>query len=156
MRCGRSATTPTSIRSGTIRPVPGRRTTASASITCCCHRRPPTGWPARASTGTCAAGTSPPITCPFISIWILKDASLLAPRLEPAPQIDRRERAFVFVRLLHGAVVKLGDPGLVGARAVFRKRQPHQAARRLPRHVIALEQHRAEHGLCLALALLRR
>ncbi len=47
MRCVRSATHPTFIRSGTTRPAPERRTTASASITYCSRRRPPTNWPGR-------------------------------------------------------------------------------------------------------------
>ena len=39
----RSPTRPANTRSGTIRPAPGRRTTACASIICCCRRRPATG-----------------------------------------------------------------------------------------------------------------
>ena len=37
------ATNPANIRSGIIRPAPGRRTGASASTICCCRRRPATG-----------------------------------------------------------------------------------------------------------------
>src|SRR5690349_10850226 len=81
---------------------------------------------------------------------------LLPPCLQPAAEIDGGQCAFVLARLLHGAVIELRDPGLVAARAVLRERKPHQAAGRLARHVIALEQHGAEHGLRLALAFLSR
>ena len=50
-------------RSGITRPAPGRRTTASASITCSCRRRPPTGWSGSRCTRRRAAGTSRRTTC---------------------------------------------------------------------------------------------
>jgi exodeoxyribonuclease-3 len=70
MRCAPPATMPGSIRSGIIRPAPGRRTTASASIICCCRRSPPTNLATSASTSMCAAGRSRRITCRCGSIWI--------------------------------------------------------------------------------------
>ena len=42
--CAPACRGPASTPSGTIRPAPGRRTTASASTTSCSRRRPPTGW----------------------------------------------------------------------------------------------------------------
>ena len=42
-RCAPAIRSPASILSGTIRPAPGRRTTASASTTSCCRRKRPTG-----------------------------------------------------------------------------------------------------------------
>src|SRR5262249_38403591 len=155
---------PTSIPFGTIRPAPGPRTTVSALIICCCRRRPRTGWSMPVSTVTCVDGTNPPTTCRSTSIWIYKPAegrqgqaasALLAPRLQPVAQIDRSQCALVFVRLSHGAVVELRDPGLIGTRIVLGERKPHQSARSLPRHVIAFEQHGAEHRLRFTLAFLR-
>ena len=48
--------------SGTIRPAPGRGTTASASTTSCCRRRRPTSSRRPSSTRTCAAAKRPPTT----------------------------------------------------------------------------------------------
>src|SRR5579883_1998709 len=64
-----TSTIPACLPSGTIRPAHGRRITASASTTCCCHRARPTGSPMSASTSTCAAGKSRLITCRSGSIW---------------------------------------------------------------------------------------
>src|ERR1039457_3246022 len=135
---------------------------ASASITYCCRRRPPTGWSTPASPAACAHGTSRPITCRPMWIWISRGVSrrLLAPGFHPALEIDQRQRALVFGRLLEGAVVEPVDPGLIGGGAVLgvvlSEGEPHQPARRLARHVVAGKQHGAQHGLRLALALLRR
>src|SRR6185437_5309097 len=79
---------------------------------------------------------------------------LLSPRFQPMTQIDGRERALVLARLLHGGIIKLCDPYLIRARAVLGERKPHQSARGLARHMIAFEQHGAEHLLRLALSLL--
>ena len=54
----------TSTASGTTRAAPGRRISASASITCCCRRTPPTGCRPRASTRSRAAARRRPITRP--------------------------------------------------------------------------------------------
>jgi len=62
MPSGPCTTSPAPIPSGTTSAAPGRRTTASASITCCSHRRPPTYWPMAASTANHGAGRRPPIT----------------------------------------------------------------------------------------------
>src|SRR5450432_1901076 len=86
-----------------------------------------------------------------------REKTLFPPRLKPALEIDRGERALVFGRLLEGAVIELADPGLVaGLRVVLGEREPHQAARGLARHVVAGKQHGAEHRLRRALALLGR
>src|SRR2546430_590905 len=57
--CRGLASTP----SGTTRPAPGRRTTASASTISWPHPRPPTGWCRPPSTSTPAAGKSRRIMC---------------------------------------------------------------------------------------------
>src|SRR3972149_12212393 len=84
-------------------------------------------------------------------------ARLLAPRLQPAPEVQGAQGLLVLGRLLEGAVVELADPDLIGgARAVLGEREPHQPARGLARNVVAGKQHGPEHGLRRALPLLRR
>ncbi len=56
--------------SGIIRQAPGRRTTASASTTCCCRPWRPIGSPRRGLKSTRAAGTSRRITSRWRSSWI--------------------------------------------------------------------------------------
>src|SRR5262245_46320585 len=73
--------------------------------------------------------------------------------LDPALEIDQRQRALVVARLLERRVIELGDPGFLGGGAVARQRQPHQPARHLTRDVFAAKQHAAERGLRLMLAL---
>ncbi len=55
---------PAATPSGTTRPAPGRRTTASASTICCSRPRPPTASSPAASTSRSAAARSLPTTCP--------------------------------------------------------------------------------------------
>src|ERR1700737_3084126 len=82
-------------------------------------------------------------------------AGSIAAGLEPALEIDQRQRALFGVGLLERAVVELVDPLVVALGAVAREGQPHQAAGGLPRNRVALEQHVAEHRLSLILALVR-
>src|SRR5450759_2772769 len=65
------------------------------------------------------------------------DTLLLPSRLHPALEIDQRQRALVFGRLLEGAVIESVDPVLIGGGAflgaILGEREPHQPARRLAR-----------------------
>src|SRR6202034_3815929 len=170
MRSAPPPTSPASTLSGTIRPAPGRRTTASASTTCCCRRKPPTALPTSASTAMCTPGKSRPTTCRYGSIWRSSRqpsykllawpkagrehaACLFAATLEPVFQIDQGQRPLVIVGVTEGVVVERLDPSVFGAGAIAAERQPHQAARRLPRRMLTLEQHVAQHGLGAAIAL---
>src|SRR6476661_7702384 len=160
MRFGPSPTSPGSTLSGTTRPAPGRRTTACGSTTFYCRHRPATGSPMSASTAMCAAGRSRRTTCRYGRIWISRrrdappSSHLLAAALHPLLQHLEAHGAVVVGRLGEGAVVAFLDPGLFGTGAVTRQRQPHQAARGLPRQLVAVEQHLAEQRLRLVLALL--
>src|SRR5262249_56482517 len=78
----------------------------------------------------------------------------IPPALDPALEIDQRQRALVVARLLESRVIKLGDPGFLGRGAIARQRQPHQPARDLARYVFAAKQHPPEAGFRLLLALL--
>ena len=60
-----------SSRSGTTRPAPGRRTTASGSITSCYRRRRPTGCAASRSTSMCAAWEKPSDHVPVVADFAL-------------------------------------------------------------------------------------
>ena len=64
---------PAFIRSGTTKRELGRKTTASASITCCCRLRPPTGSATSASIATFGRGRSRPTTCRSGSILISRE-----------------------------------------------------------------------------------
>ena len=68
-RCAPAIPAPASTRSGTTRPAPGRRTTASASTTSWLRRKRPTASSRPASTSSPAPGRSPPITCRCGSSW---------------------------------------------------------------------------------------
>src|SRR3954454_23262398 len=80
--------------------------------------------------------------------------SVLAP-LHPVLEHLQRHGAVVLGGLGDRTVVAFLDPGLVRRGAVARERQPHQAAGRLPRQLVAVKKHLSEHGLGLVLALLR-
>src|SRR5689334_3184667 len=82
----------------------------------------------------------------------LSPSVLLA--LHPVLEHLQRHGAVLVGGLGESAVVAFADPALVGGGVVARQRQPHQAASRLPRQPVAGEQHLAEHGLRLMLALL--
>src|SRR6266540_16345 len=153
MRCARAAINRASTRSGTIRPAPGKRTTAFGSIMCCCRRRPPTGSSALRSTSMYGPGRSRLTTCQWWSIWlsILRNAAVAAPVFD----VTVRQRSLVHVRLRHGAAIGLADPGIVRARAVLGDREPEQAHGGLARNPLPPEQHAAEQGLRAALALVR-
>src|SRR6187455_2215452 len=97
-------------------------------------------------------GTSLTLLCPPDSS--LQPSVLLT--LHPVLKHLQRRRAIVVGRLGESAVVALADPALFRRRIVAGQRQPHQATRGLPWQAVAVEQHLAEHGLRLMLALLGR
>src|SRR5580700_9688400 len=170
---------PASTPFGTIRLAHGRRTQACASIICCCRRRPPTGSSPLASTSMCAAGKSRRTMCRHGSSlrWTRRrsrnedqDAagatkrrsvqggrapqSLIVAAIEPALEVNQRNGALVGGRLLQRRGVELGDPALPWKGRIAGESEPHQATRCLAWHVIALEQHRAQHRLGLILPLI--
>ena len=77
----------------------------------------------------------------------------IAPAPEPTFQIDQRHLPLVIAGAAEGVVVERLDPAFVGTDAILAEREPHQAARGLPRHMLALEQDVAERRLGAALAL---
>src|SRR5215471_6767743 len=87
---------------------------------------------------------------PFATCYSLK---LIVATLEPIFEIDERHGAFVIARTLERAVVDGLHPGFVGAGTVAAENEPHQPARRLPRHDLPLEKHVAQGDLSAALAL---
>src|SRR3984885_6309048 len=117
------------------------------------------------STVMYGPGKSRPITCRYGSIWIWRrpdfassrrqadEGSVLA-ALHPVLEHLERHGAVVVRRLADRLAVAVLDPGLVRGRAVARQRQPHQPAGGLTRQLVTVEQHLAEHGLRLMLALL--
>src|SRR3984885_1521389 len=167
-RCAPSPTRPASTRSGIIRPAPGRKTTACASITCCYRRRPATGSSTPESTVTCGPGKNRRTTCRSGSISICtrrktaigdRISGLPAPKsvlaaLHPVLEHLQRHRAVILGCLADRLVVTVLDPGFVGGGAIPRQCQPHQPASRLTRQLVAVEQHLAEQRLRLMLTLL--
>src|SRR5262245_54852858 len=73
--------------------------------------------------------------------------------LDPALDVDQRQRAFLVGRLPEGAGMQVLDPGVLRARGIARQGEPHQAAGALAGNGIALEQHHAKQRLSLVLAL---
>src|SRR5262245_42344839 len=57
-----------------------------------------------------------------------KGAELIPTALDPALEIDQRERALVVGGLLERHIIEIADPRLFGGGAVARQREPHQAA----------------------------
>src|SRR6202047_4486182 len=78
---------------------------------------------------------------------------LVLAALHPVLEHLQRHRTVVFGRLGDRLVVAVLDPGFIRRGAVARQCQPHQAAGGLTRQLVAIEQHLAEHGLRLMLAL---
>src|SRR4029077_5952902 len=146
MRCARPATIPGCSRSGIIKPAPGKRITASASIIFCCQPLPQTGSALPGSIVTSAPGRSRPTTFRCGSIWRARRNSqsfrprLIPPAFEPIFQINERECAFVVAGALERAIIYRLDPWFVGAGAVASEREPHQTACGLARHDLSLEQ----------------
>src|SRR5271167_1329410 len=109
-----------------------------------------------------APGKSRPITYRpgSTSIWkrprqlLTTRAGSVPAALHPVLQHFRRHREVFLRRLGHRLAVTVLDPSLFRRGIFARKRQPHQAARGLPRQLIAIEQHLTEHRLGLMLALL--
>src|ERR1700737_927423 len=116
---------------------------------------------------TCAAGKSRRTMSRCGRIWIWRRRRRLStviarearPRsvlaaLHPVLEHLQRHRTVVLGRLRDSLVVAFLDPGFVRRGAVTRQRQPHQPAGGLTRQLVAVEQHLAEQGLRLMLALL--
>src|SRR6267154_5542409 len=117
-----------------------------------------------ASIATCAPGKNRPIMyrCGPILIWRRPEtgerqaaarASILA-ALHPVLEHLQRHGAVVVGCFRDRPVITFPDPDLIRRGVVARQRQPHQPARGLPRQTVAVEQHLAEQGLGLVLALL--
>src|ERR1700704_1705456 len=167
-RYARPATRAASTRSGIIRPVLGKRTTASGSTTCFCRRKQPTASQPPASTNMLEAGKNRPITCRSISTsrpirresWLAVQAgtrpcNLIPTALQPGFEIGKRERPLVVGRLLERRSVQIGHPFFL-RRGIAREREIHQAARDLARQRLAIEQRGAQQGLSLVLAFVGR
>src|SRR5437899_2794149 len=111
------------------------------------------------STVTYAAGKSHRTMCRCGPISISRRpkrcAQSVPAALHPVLEHLQRRGTIIVGRFSKRPVVAFLDPDFVRARAVTRERQPHQAARGLPRQPVAVEQHLAEQGLRLMLALLR-
>ena len=67
-------------------------------------------------------------------------------------EIDQRHGAFVVAGAAEGVVIERIDPVFVGAGTVAAERKPHQAACRLPWHVLTAEQDIAQRRFGAALA----
>src|ERR1700737_5583714 len=108
------------------------------------------------STAMSGPGRSRQTMCGYGRIWTSRrrDASI-PPALHPVLEHLQCHRAVVLGRLCDRLVVAFLDPGLVRRGAVARQGQPHQSAGGLTRQLVAVEQHLAEQGLRLVLALLR-
>src|SRR5215467_10765564 len=91
--------------------------------------------------------------CPYSPFATCYSLKLIVAALEPIFEIDERRGAFVIARTLERAVIDRLHPGFVGAGAVAAENEPHQPARRLPRHDLSLEKHVAQGDLGATLAL---
>src|SRR5450759_3430286 len=120
-----------------------------------------------ASIVMCAVGKSPRTMFRYgrTSISRRREVLPLSPRtgrgegsvlaaLHPVLEHLQGHRAVILGRLGDRLVVAFLDPGLVRRGAVPRQRQPHQPTGGLARQLVAIEQHLAEQGLGLMLALL--
>ena len=87
MQCACSIPTSRSTPSGTIRPAPGSGTSAFASTTRSCRRKPSIVSARSASTSMSAAGTSHPTMCRWSPSWIFEQRSVVSSTLLfPSPR----------------------------------------------------------------------
>src|SRR5258708_3001448 len=118
-----------------------------------------------ASIVMCGPGKSRRTTCRCGRIWTWKrpdwrqarsgsGARSVPAALHPVLEHLQPHGAVVVGGFGDRPVVAFLDPDLIRRGAVAGKGQPHQPARGLTRQPVAVEQHLAEHGLRLMLALL--